>query len=165
MRHKAETMNSIVVHNNNLARVNFYFVSSFNQIKSASFRSKNNSNRCFSSHNQRPKSKRVLNNNKLVLCVNDSENERSVPLCADRTEAVAGVERLHVLEHGLSRRGVTDMTDGEGAGELVELGLVEHVGDEAGTGDGLKDLIVDGYDPDAILAAVLEGVECEVAEA
>lgn len=56
------------------------------------------------------------------------------------------------------------MADGEAAGELVKLGLVEDVGDEADAGDGLEDVVVNGYDSGAFLAAVLERVEGEVAE-
>jgi len=56
------------------------------------------------------------------------------------------------------------MADCEAAGELVELGLVEDVGDEADAGDGLEDVVVDGYDSGAFLAAVLERMEGEVAE-
>ena len=74
---------------------------------------------------------------------------------ADGAKAVSGDERLDVLEHGLSGGGVTDMADGERAGELVELGLVEDVGDEADAGDGLEDVVVDGYYSGAFLAAVL----------
>lgn len=51
------------------------------------------------------------------------------------------------------------------AGELIEFGLIEDFGDEADAGDGLEDVIVDGDDSGAFLAAVLEGMESQIAEA
>lgn len=50
------------------------------------------------------------------------------------------------------------------AGKLIELRFVEDVGDEADSGDRLEDVVVDGNDSGAFLAAVLESVESEVAE-
>lgn len=84
----------------------------------------------------------------------------------DGAEAVAGDEGLDVLKHGGAGSGVADVADGGVAGELVELGLGEDVGDEADAGDGVEDFVaVDGDDPGAFLAAVLEGVQGQVGEA
>ena len=84
---------------------------------------------------------------------------------ADGAEAVAGNEGLHVFEHGLAGGGVADVADGEAAGELVQLRLVEHVGNETNAGDGLEDVVVNRNDSGAFLAAVLKRVEGEVAKA
>jgi len=92
-------------------------------------------------------------------------DEVTVMRDTDGAESVTGDEGLDVFEHGLSGGGVADVADGEAAGELVQLGLVEDVGDEAHAGDGLEDVVVNGYDSGAFLAAVLERVEGEVAEA
>lgn len=78
---------------------------------------------------------------------------------ADGAEAVSGDEGLDVLEHGGSGGGITDVADGGVAGELVEFGLVEDVGDEAYAGDGVENVVVNGDDSGAFFAAVLEGVE------
>ena len=43
--------------------------------------------------------------------------------------------------------------------------MVEDFGDEANAGDGLEDVVVDGDDSGAFLAAMLERVEGKVAEA
>lgn len=57
------------------------------------------------------------------------------------------------------------MADGGGSGELVELGLVEDLGDEADAGDGQEDVLMGSYNAGALLAPVLEGVEGQIAEA
>lgn len=85
-------------------------------------------------------------------------NEVTVMGNADGAETVTGDEGLNVFEHGLAGGGVTDVADGEVAGELVEFGFVEDVGDKSDAGDGLENVVVDGYDSGAFLAAVLERV-------
>jgi len=80
----------------------------------------------------------------------------------DRAESVASDEGLNIFEHGLVGGRVADMADCEAAGELIELGQVEDVGVEADAGDGLEDVVVDGYDSNAFLVAVLERMEVQV---
>lgn len=82
----------------------------------------------------------------------------------DGAESVTSDKGLDVFEHGLAGGGVPDMADCEAARELVELGLVEDVRDEANAGYGLEDVVVNGYNSGAFLAAVLERMESEVAE-
>ena len=64
----------------------------------------------------------------------------------------------HIIGKPVDRGGgITDVADGGVAGELVEFGLVEDVGDEAYAGDGVENVVVNGDDSGAFLAAVLEG--------
>lgn len=79
-------------------------------------------------------------------------------------EPVTGDEGLHVVDIGLPGGGVPDVPDGGGAGEPGEFGLINDVGDETDAGDGAEDAVVDSDDSGALLAAVLESVEGEVAE-
>ncbi|CAL1352484.1 unnamed protein product [Linum trigynum] len=82
----------------------------------------------------------------------------------NKPESIPGDKGLHVFQHGSSGGGIPNMADGQIAGQLIDFGLVKHIGDQPNTSNRLKNLVLYRYDAGAFLAAMLEGVEAQVAE-
>src|SRR6202022_1956541 len=73
-----------------------------------------------------------------------------------------GEQRLHVAQDGLAGRGVADVTDRGGTGQVVDhLAAGEGVADEAEPPLGMKPGSVEGDDARGLLAAVLQSVQSE----
>lgn len=92
-------------------------------------------------------------------------DEVSVVGDGELAKAVAGDEGLDVGKGGgCAGGGVAVVADGCGTDEGLELGGVgEDLGDEAKAGAGVERRAVRGDDSSALLAAVLEGVQAQVA--
>jgi hypothetical protein len=77
---------------------------------------------------------------------------------------VAEDQGLGVLEVAGAGRGVAHVTDGGLAGQALELGLGEDLGDQPHPDVGLELAPPGGHDAGGLLAAVLEGEEAEVGQ-